>query len=113
MKSTIKSMWPVVLTTFWMPAHAGSLPTQNAPSRKVEDGNWIQLLQNYAYDIFIFGGLALATLAFFVVVKNVLGAYSEISTGKSTWGQVAMHAGVGVLLLILVVYLLTEAAKIL
>ena len=33
--------------------------------------------------------------------------------GKGTWGQVGMQFGVGVLLLVFVVFLLTEAAAIL
>lgn len=99
----------IVATT---PAYA-DLPTTSDPTRGATDGNFIELLQNYAYDIFIFGGLALATIAFFIVVKNVIAAYSEVSTGKATMGQVAMHAGVGVLLIVFIVFLLTEAAAIL
>ena len=89
------------------------LPTTSDPTRGATDGNFLELLQNYAYDLFILGGLLLATLALFVVVKNVIASYSEVSTGKSTMGQVAMHAGVGVLLLVFIVFLLTEAAAIL
>ena len=89
------------------------LPTTAAPSRGSTAGNYIQLMQDYAYDIFIFIGLALATLAFFAVSKNVMGAYGEVQDGKGTWGQLGINFGAGVLLLVFVVFLLTEAAAIL
>ena len=89
------------------------LPTTSDPSRGATDGNFIELLQNYSFDIFILAGLGLSTFAFFLVAKNVLGAYSEVSNGKGTWGAVSLHGGVGVLLLVLVVFLLTQAAGIL
>lgn len=106
------SLFFVLLAVSFQNAWA-DLPTTAAPSRGTEDGNFIKLLQDYAYDILIFGGLAVATVAFFIVAKNVLSTYSEVSSGKSTMGQVAMHAGVGVLLLVFIVFLLTEAAAIL
>lgn len=95
-----------------VPAMA-QLPTTAPPTRGSTAGNYIQLMQDYAYDIFIFLGLALATLAFFAVSRNVIGAYGEVQDGKGTWGQLGMNFGAGVLLLVFVVFLLTEAAAIL
>ena len=92
---------------------AQGLPTTAAPTRGSTAGNYIQLMQDYAYDIFIFIGLALATLAFFAVCKNVIGAYVEVQDGKGTWGQLGINFGAGVLLLVFVVFLMTEAATIL
>lgn len=89
------------------------LPTTAPPSRGSTAGNYIQLMQDYAYDIFLFIGLAVATLAFFAVSKNVIGAYGEVQDGKGTWGQLGVNFGAGVLLLVFVVFLLTEAATIL
>lgn len=92
---------------------AQALPTTAPPSRGGAAGNYIEMMQNYAYDIFIFLGLAVATVVFFIVSKNTIGAYGEVQDGKGTWGQVGMQFGVGVLLLVFVVFLLTEAAAIL
>ena len=105
----------VALTTLAVsaaPAMA-QLPTTAPPSRGSTSGNYIQLMQDYAYDIFIFLGLSIATLAFFVVSKNTIGAYGEVQDGKGTWGQLGVNFGAGVLLLVFVVFLLTEAAAIL
>jgi integrating conjugative element membrane protein (TIGR03745 family) len=89
------------------------LPTTAAPSRGATDGNYIQTMQDYAYDIFIFLGLAVGTIVFFTVAKNTMGAYAEVQDGKGTWGQVGMQFGVGVLLLVFIIFLLSEAAGIL
>tara|TARA_B100001540_G_scaffold305281_1_gene316017 strand:- start:3930 stop:4322 length:393 start_codon:yes stop_codon:yes gene_type:complete len=104
-----------LLTSLSVAAHnaLAELPTMAEPSRGVTDGNYIQTGQDYAYDIGIFVGLAVATIAMFVVVKNSLAAYSEVQDGKGTWGQLGLNFGVGVLLLVFVVFLLTEAAGIL
>lgn len=92
---------------------AQGLPTTAPPSRGSTDGDFIGLMQDYAFDIGVLIGLALATLAMIIVVKNTLGAYSEVQDGKGTWGQLGINFGVGVLLLVFVVFLLTEAATIL
>lgn len=94
-------------------AARADLPTTAPPTRAADDGNYIQLLQNYAYDIGIFAGLALALVVFFIVIKNTIVAYNDIPNGRSTMGAVAMQAGVGVLLMVFIMFLLTEAADIL
>lgn len=100
------------LTVASTPALA-QLPTTAPPTRGSTAGNYIQLIQDYAFDIGVVLGLLVATVAFFVVSKNTIGAYGEVQDGKGTWGQFGMNAGVGVLLLVFVVFLLTEAAAIL
>lgn len=87
-----------------------ALPTTSDPSQAAADGDYIGLIKGYAYDIFLVIGLVLGTLAFIVVSKNMIATYSEIGQGKKTWGDMGMHGGMGVLLLVFVVYLLTEAA---
>ena len=94
-------------------ALAQGLPTTAPPSRGSTDGDYLGLMQDYAFDIGVFIGLALATLAMIIVVKNTMGAYSEVQDGKGTWGQLGINFGAGVLLLVFVVFLLTEAATIL
>lgn len=115
LKNNIHKLMTGVLTAFLAVANPAfaALPTTSAPTRTTTDGNFIELLQNYAYDILILGGLLLATIGFFLVVKNIFAAYTQIPEGKSTWGAVGMHAGGGVLILVLIIFLLTEAAAIL
>lgn len=111
--SHAKAIVAASLTLFGAEAMAQALPTTAPPSRGGGAGNYIEMMQNYAFDIFIFLGLAVGTVVFFVVSKNTIGAYAEVQDGKGTWGQVGMQFGAGVLLLVFVVYLLTEAAAIL
>lgn len=89
-----------------------ALPQTSNPSQQVSQGDYLGLIKGYGYDIGIIVGLFIATIAFIVVAKNVIGVYSEIGQGKKTWGDMGMHGAMGVLLLVFVVYLVTEAAKI-
>ncbi len=92
---------------------AQALPTVAPPSRGGATGNYIETLQNYAYDIFIFAGLLLGTLAFIYVVRNTLETYSQVPEGRATMGGVGLQAGAGVLILVFIIFLLTEAAGVL
>lgn len=89
-----------------------ALPDTAAPSTAVDDGDYIGLFKYYAFDVAIVIGLLLGTIAFIAVAKNMVGVYNEIGAGKKTWGDMGMHGGMGVLLLVFVVYLLTEASGI-
>lgn len=90
-------------------AHA-ALPDTADPSNAAADGDYIGLIKGYAFDIAIVLGLILGTVAFLAVSKNMIAVYNDIGAGKKTWGDMGMHGGMGVLLLVFVVYLLTEAA---
>lgn len=90
-----------------------ALPTTAPPTRGDGGGNFITLLQNYAFDIAIFAGLAIAAVLFFIVSKNVMGTYSQISEGRATWGGLGMQAVVGVLLLVFIIFLMAQAATVL
>lgn len=92
---------------------AAGLPTVSAPSRTTSSGNYVELLQNYAFDIGILVGLLLSTVGFIMVARNVIGVYGEIGDGRKTWGDMAGQASGGVLLLVLIVFLLSEAATVL
>jgi integrating conjugative element membrane protein (TIGR03745 family) len=89
-----------------------ALPTTANPSQAPAQGDYIGLLKGYAYDIALVLGLILGTIAFLVVVNNMIATYNEIGNGKKTWGDMGMHGGMGVLLIVFVVYLLTEAASV-
>ena len=89
---------------------SAALPATAAPSNAAAKGDYIGLIKGYAFDIGIVVGLVIGMLALLVVSKNMIAVYNEIGAGKKTWGDMGMHGGMGVLLLVFVVYLLTEAA---
>ena len=108
MKKIISALTTGIVMAAATSANA-ALPTTAAPTNAAADGDYIGLLQGY---IGILLGLAIATIAFIVVSSNMIGVYKEIGAGKKTWSDMGMHGGMGVLLLVFVVFLLTEAAAI-
>lgn len=114
----MKKLWSranalVAAAPFLLVARAeAALPTTADPTNAPSDGNYIELLKGYAFDIGIVVGLIVGTIAFLVVANNCIGVYKEIGTGKRTWGDLGSHGAFGVLLLVFVVYLLTEAASV-
>lgn len=109
------AVWKAAIATllfgFVSTANA-ALPDTADPTNAAADGDYIGLLQGYAFDIAIALGLILGTVAFLAVAKNMVAVYNDIGAGKKTWGDMGMHGGMGVLLLVFVVYLLTEASGI-
>ena len=89
-----------------------ALPDTQDPTNAAADGDYIGLAKGYAFDIIVMVGLVIAAVGFTIVSKNMLACYSEIGAGKKTWGDLGMQASVGVVLLVIIVYLLTEAAGI-
>lgn len=121
MKKTLKAtqnklsaLKVAIVTMFYMMmgnAHA-ALPDIRNPTNAAADGDYIALMQGYAYDILILGGLLIASIAFYSVAGNVIATYKEIGAGKKTWGDMGMQGLFGVLLLVFVVFLTTEASTI-
>lgn len=89
-----------------------ALPATAAPTNAAAAGDYIGLIKGYAFDIAIVLGLILGTIAFLTVAKNMVAVYADIGAGKRTWGDMGMHGGMGVLLLVLVIYLITEASTV-
>ena len=95
-------------------AAQGGLPDVADPSTgAVDDGDFIGMLQAYGLDIVVLGGLGLSAIALLVVAKNVITKYSMVADGRATWGEVGMHGAVGVVLLVIVIFLATQAATVL
>jgi len=59
-----------------------ALPTTANPSQAPAQGDYIGLLKGYAYDIALVLGLILGTIAFLVVVNNMIATYNEIGNGR-------------------------------
>ena len=89
------------------------LPSQADPdSGAIRDGNIIDAVKFYAKDIFLVAGLIIATVVFIIVTVNAIAVYKEIRDGRRTWGDLGMHAGAGAVLIVFVVFLLTQAQDI-
>ena len=90
------------------------LPDVSTPDGIDEDsGDYIEVFQAYALQIVVLGGLLVAVAALFIVAKNMLTKYSEIAGNRASWSELGMHAAAGVVLLVIVVFLMTQAAGVL
>ncbi len=89
-----------------------ALPAAQAPTRG-QGTSWLQTFQNYAYDGFMFLGLVLCAFAIVVVGRHALGVYHEIHMGKAKWADLGATAVVGVSLIGVTIFLVTQATSIL
>lgn len=106
--------WTGTLAALAAARAAAQLPDVATPDGIDEDsGDYIAVFQAYALQIVVLGGLVVAVAALFIVAKNMLAKYSEIANNRATWGELGMHAAAGVVLLVIVVFLMTQAAGVL
>lgn len=84
------------------------IPKMDAPSRG-EGSGIMETIKNYGFDIATLFGLLVCCWAFFVVAGSAIETFREVRAGKKTWGEFGMICGVGVGLLIVIIWLITKA----
>ena len=89
-----------------------ALPQLDDPSRGAGKGI-MSTLQNYGYDIVMLIALLVVSSMFVGVAYHAYTRYSEIHTGKATWGQFGLTVAVGAILLVVAIWLLTKATGVL
>ncbi|WP_282098892.1 TIGR03745 family integrating conjugative element membrane protein [Thauera aromatica] len=94
------------------PLAQAALPTLENPSRGTGTGI-MQTLQNYGYDIVMLIALLVVASMFVGVCYHAYTRYAEIHIGRSTWGQFGLTVAVGAILLVVGIWLLTEAIGVL
>ncbi|WP_310062857.1 TIGR03745 family integrating conjugative element membrane protein [Pseudomonas synxantha] len=90
----------------------GKLPTMEDPSRGAGKGI-METMQNYGYDIVMLVALLVVSSMFIGVCYHAYTRYSEIHTGRSTWGQFGLSIAVGAVMLVVGIWLLSKATGIL
>ena len=90
----------------------GALPAQQNPSRGAGNGI-LQTLQNYGFDIVMLVALLVIATMFIGVCYHAYTQYAEIHTGRKTWGEFGLTVAAGAVLLVLGIWLLTNATNIL
>jgi integrating conjugative element membrane protein (TIGR03745 family) len=100
------------LCTPALAAAQGRLPTMEDPSRGTGNGI-VQTIQNYGYDMVLLIALLVVAGMFIGVCYHAYTRYSEIHTGRATWGQFGLTIAVGAMLLVIGIWLLTKATTIL
>ncbi|EMK3529614.1 TPA: TIGR03745 family integrating conjugative element membrane protein [Pseudomonas aeruginosa] len=91
---------------------AQGLPTIENPTRGTGNGI-METVRNYGYDIVMLVALLVVASMFIGVCYHAYGTYAEIHTGKKTWGQFGLTVAIGAVLLVIGIWLLTEATGIL
>lgn len=88
------------------------LPNMEDPSRGKGNGI-MDTLKNYGYDMVILMSLAICAVGFLVVANSCIATYSEIQQGRKAWKDLGAMAGVGAILLVITIWLLTQAGDVL
>ena len=91
-------------------AQEGGLPAIEEPSQG-GDG-LISTLQGYLYDFGALIGLVLCTVAFLMVGSSAVASFKE-ARERETWGKFAVTVIIGVVLIVAIIWLATEALPIL
>jgi integrating conjugative element membrane protein (TIGR03745 family) len=91
---------------------AQGLPILEDPSRGTGNGI-METLRNYGYDIVMLIALLVVASMFIGVCYHAYSNFSEIHTGRKTWGQFGLTVAVGAVLLVVGIWLLTTATGIL
>lgn len=108
----IAPLVPLLIAATPLSAFPTGLPTMEDPSRGQGSGI-LQTLQNYGYDIVTLVALLVIASMFVGVCYHAYTRYSEIHTGRATWGQFGLTVAVGALLLVVGIWLLTKATGVL
>lgn len=101
-----------LITLLFSSAVFADLPTMEDPSRGKGKGI-VETLKNYGYDMVILMSLAICAVGFLVVANSCIATYSEIQNGKKQWKDLGAMAGVGAILLVITIWLLTQAGEVL
>ncbi|ENR4037117.1 TPA: TIGR03745 family integrating conjugative element membrane protein [Pseudomonas aeruginosa] len=91
---------------------AQGLPQLENPTRGTGNGI-METIRNYGYDIIMLVALLVVASMFIGVCYHAYGTYAEIHTGRKTWGQFGLTVAIGAVLLVIGIWLLTEATGIL
>ncbi|WIM84945.1 TIGR03745 family integrating conjugative element membrane protein [Gallibacterium anatis] len=110
-KSRAKQTGLVVMGALLSSPVFADLPKMEEPSRGAGKGI-LETVKNYGYDIVILAALMVASFSFVRVASSCISVYGEISSGKKTWGDLAMNALGGAVLLVVIIWLLTQAKDI-
>lgn len=91
-----------------------AMPTavDSGASGAATSGDWLALLTGYldkGTDLIAWG---VAILGFVVLAVVTLGKFNEARKNKAEWSEVGLTAGVGVVILLFMVFLATEATKV-
>jgi integrating conjugative element membrane protein (TIGR03745 family) len=93
-------------------ASEGTLPTVEDPQHSNLGTGIFGHMEGYAADAIVLGGVVLTGIGFLVVAVNGIKVFHEVQAGRKSWTDFAVCCMVGVILLVLCIYLATQASNI-
>lgn len=87
-----------------------ALPAQVAPEGGANDDNWLSLIRGYIRDGGLVIGLFLSLAGFVWVSWHALADLQQVRGGRKEWGEVGLANVIGAVILLVISYLLNEAA---
>jgi integrating conjugative element membrane protein (TIGR03745 family) len=111
LQSRVRSATLAVLASLVASPVLAALPT--AVTTTSASGDYIALAQEFFKKGFLFLGLLLASYGLYTVAGGAVAKFNEFRIGRAELSDVVIYAVVGVVILIILVYLLTEASTIL
>ncbi|WP_249978025.1 TIGR03745 family integrating conjugative element membrane protein [Vreelandella olivaria] len=106
-----QSLATVAACVMGLPTAAlAQLPQLEEPSQG--GGGLMSTLQGYLYDFGALIGLILCAVAFLIVGASAIASFKE-ARERETWGKFTVTVVVGVVLIVAIIWLATEAAPIL
>jgi integrating conjugative element membrane protein (TIGR03745 family) len=90
----------------------GTLPTVEDPQHSNLGSGIFGHMEGYVADAIVLGGVVLTGVGFLVVAVNGIKVFHEVQAGRKSWTDFAVCCMVGVVLLVLCIYLATQASQI-
>ena len=94
-------------------AAAAALPTAVAPAAGVAAGDYIAIMQQYWKAGVAFLVLLVGAWSFLAVGGGAIAKFNEYRIGRAEAGDLMVYAVIGVIIIVAVIYLLTEASTVL
>ena len=111
----LRDFAPIALLAIALGLAAGpalaELPTVSAPDG-AESGDYLGMSGAFIKKALLLAGLVIAAAGFTVVAGGAIGKFNEYRISKAELGAVFTYSITGALILIIIVYLLTEAAAV-
>ncbi len=111
--SRFAAVFALLMTSIMATPALAALPTAVAAGTGTASGDYISIAQQYFKQGFLFLGLLLAAYALYAVAGGAISKFNEFRIGRAELSDVVVYAVVGVVILVIIVYLLTEASTIL
>ena len=91
----------------------GNLPPMHLPTDGGgTDGDWLSLVRGYIADGAIVLGLALGVLGLLWIAYTALAKFNACRAGQAEWSELGVLGIAGAVVLLLVMFLLAQAAEV-